>query len=300
MGFFGFLHNITSTLGIYADYVENGALDVFYTFQYSQDHLETYFSLIRGSLGWNNNPNEIQFKAAYRKLLVCMPYVSARKGNCILNSTKILNVSSAEPAQQPLRSLVNSVRGLEIDEGRFHELLNHEIEPYERHMRAFIASTVEGNIVDKILKRSKSACQCCLSVFSVNSKIHDTFIAKRNQTKPLAQPCRNTINIIAICDVVLELLQLHSHVQFDVIAKTIFNQINMEELYEAEDFNCHHNPANQNITYGMTHKEEFIYDVLSEYLNIKSKNIGKRITIEEQNGRAIRRNLTRYIILAGQ
>lgn len=51
VGFFGFLTNIQSTLGIYTDYVENGPLQEFYTFQYSQDHLETYFSLIRSSLG---------------------------------------------------------------------------------------------------------------------------------------------------------------------------------------------------------------------------------------------------------
>lgn len=51
-GFFGFLLNIQSIIGIYHDYVENGPLDSFDTFQFSQDHLETYFSLIRGSLGW--------------------------------------------------------------------------------------------------------------------------------------------------------------------------------------------------------------------------------------------------------
>lgn len=301
MGFFGFLHNITSTCGIYSDYVENGPLDVFYTFQYSQDHLETYFSLIRGSLGWNNNPNDIQFKAAYKKLLVCMPYASARKGNCIMNSTNLLNVSSVQkPVQQPEPLQFHSVREVEIDEIEFHYLLNSEIEPYEEHMRAFLASTVEGNIVKNILRKSKSVCQCCLSVFSQNSKMHDTFIAKKNQRKQLAQPCRSTVDIIAACDIVLQLLQPHPHVPFDVTAKTIFNQLNIEELYDSEEFIDHQNPARKNIIFDMSHKEEFIYDVLSEYLSLKSKNIGKRITIEGQNGRAIRRNLTRHIILAGQ
>lgn len=50
-GFFGFLVNIQSILGIYRDYVENGPFDTFDTFQFSQDHLETFFSLIRASLG---------------------------------------------------------------------------------------------------------------------------------------------------------------------------------------------------------------------------------------------------------
>lgn len=96
MGFFGFLHNMTSTLGIYDDYIKNGPLETFYTFQYSQDHLETYFSLIRSSLGANNNPNEQQFCAAYRKLLFCVPHLSAKGTNCNLDVVNILTVSSAE------------------------------------------------------------------------------------------------------------------------------------------------------------------------------------------------------------
>lgn len=47
MGFFGLYHNFTSLRGIYEDLVQNGPLEIFYQFQFSQDHLETLFSLIR-------------------------------------------------------------------------------------------------------------------------------------------------------------------------------------------------------------------------------------------------------------
>lgn len=46
-GFFGFYMNFISLRGIYEDFVLNGPLSEFYTFQFSQDHLETYFSLVR-------------------------------------------------------------------------------------------------------------------------------------------------------------------------------------------------------------------------------------------------------------
>lgn len=46
-GFFGFFTNFVSLQGIYEDFVLNGPLEEFYTFQFSQDHLETFFSLIR-------------------------------------------------------------------------------------------------------------------------------------------------------------------------------------------------------------------------------------------------------------
>lgn len=46
-GFSGFYFNFISLRGIYDDFVLNGPLDKFYPFQFSQDHLETFFSLIR-------------------------------------------------------------------------------------------------------------------------------------------------------------------------------------------------------------------------------------------------------------
>lgn len=47
MGFFGFYSNFISLWGIYKDFVLNGPLKTFYPFQFSQDHLETFFSIIR-------------------------------------------------------------------------------------------------------------------------------------------------------------------------------------------------------------------------------------------------------------
>lgn len=46
-GFFGFYTDFTSLQGIYEDFVVNGPLNEFYPFQFSQDNLENYFSLIR-------------------------------------------------------------------------------------------------------------------------------------------------------------------------------------------------------------------------------------------------------------
>ena len=40
------------------------------TFKFSQDPLETLFSTIRASLGFNNNPTVIQFTAAFKKILL--------------------------------------------------------------------------------------------------------------------------------------------------------------------------------------------------------------------------------------
>lgn len=49
-GFFGFYNNFISFQGIYEDLIINGPFTEFHTFQFSQDHLETFFSLIRQAL----------------------------------------------------------------------------------------------------------------------------------------------------------------------------------------------------------------------------------------------------------
>lgn len=51
MPFFGFVNNITALEGLYKENVLNGPLEFIHTFQLSQDHLETWFSCVRRSLG---------------------------------------------------------------------------------------------------------------------------------------------------------------------------------------------------------------------------------------------------------
>lgn len=94
MGFLGFQIDIISLRGIYNDFVKNGSLDVFHTMQLSQDHLETFFSLIRNGLGRNDNPNVSQFSSTFRKLLVCHPLTTSLGQNVISNATGILTKSA--------------------------------------------------------------------------------------------------------------------------------------------------------------------------------------------------------------
>ena len=69
-GFLGFLVDIESFICLFDEYVTNGDLTSLRTYKFSQDHLETFFGLVRSSLGCNNNPTVLQFRSAYRKLLL--------------------------------------------------------------------------------------------------------------------------------------------------------------------------------------------------------------------------------------
>lgn len=92
-GFLGFIICLTNLLELY----EHIQKDMNYLLSYklSQDHLEVFFSAMRSRGGFNNNPNAIQFRSAYKRLLVRHQVDGSMYGNCSpLNSVSILFVSS--------------------------------------------------------------------------------------------------------------------------------------------------------------------------------------------------------------
>lgn len=52
------------------------------THKFSQDHLETLFSIIRRMGGYNDNPNCVQFKAAIKRILVQNEPKASFNANC--------------------------------------------------------------------------------------------------------------------------------------------------------------------------------------------------------------------------
>ena len=52
------------------------------SYRFSQDALEMFFSKTRGRLGWNNNPNALQFKHAIRALLLRNNVEAPNTANC--------------------------------------------------------------------------------------------------------------------------------------------------------------------------------------------------------------------------
>ena len=81
----GFVISARSILAISKDLLfrENSQYEFVLTFRFSQDPLEMFFSKVRGRLGWNNNPNALQFKYALRSLLLKNKIESPSTANCI-------------------------------------------------------------------------------------------------------------------------------------------------------------------------------------------------------------------------
>lgn len=94
-GYLGFILGMATIEHLYNEYVNKKHLEYLLCFKFSQDHLETLFSAIRGRGGWNNNPNCIQFTAAYKRLLIHNEIKGSVNANCSDNNAPpILSASS--------------------------------------------------------------------------------------------------------------------------------------------------------------------------------------------------------------
>lgn len=84
---------------------------------------------------------------------------------------------------------------------------------------------------------------------------------------------------------------------YKIVCKTILNNIDIDKLYESSQFNCHHHAEK---TLGpLTHKEQFAFAIIQEYMRLKSTNIGRRITDEDWAESMKRRRARRMKIVKG-
>lgn len=89
----------------------------------------------------------------------------------------------------------------------------------------------------------------------------------------------------------------------EVVTKSIFSRLDIDSLYNLSDFDTHEqrevlNRLNQNNV--LTHKENFVLKLVQHYMTMKSKSIGRKMTIEEDEERTAKRKARRLAILAGK
>ena len=97
--FVGFLVCIGSVKALFERLVacQDPPMRYLLTYKFRQDHLRLFFSSVCARGGYNNNPTVLQFKAAYKRLL--MRHSIKTTGNCIIQySTHMLSVMPDTPS----------------------------------------------------------------------------------------------------------------------------------------------------------------------------------------------------------
>lgn len=288
MGFYGFHIDIISLIGIYNDFVRDGPLNIFHPFQFSQDHLETLFSLIRNSQGRNDNPSPTEFASAFRKIMICHPLITSRDHNVITNATGILTVPCKSQKRQKSKNFIDREDLFNIN---YTEMIIQEtmaMDDYDKHICAFVALWIEKRIFRETKNAHRSRCLYCAEIlFEQAEKIDDTLLMKKN--KENHQPCKSTIDIVIFSNAVIKMFPSDARINFDDVHATIHNNLKAEELY-----------SNSIIEHdGQYHKETFLFYLVETYLKMKSERIGKLIG-DEERGSFLRNRLNTQIHLAGQ
>ena len=183
-GFLGFLICIHSVLGLAEDLVlaENPVLKYLLTYKMSQDHLELFFSAVRASGGWNNNPTTRQFIAAYKQLLM-RHKIKGGRGNCIAqDETEILNSVKDQCETNSSTTGISDVaiarrydmqlRQPESSDHDYCDLPNVvELSEYKEAAISYIAGYVVRMVEKKI-----HCMECIAALTTTKEKIPDLFV----------------------------------------------------------------------------------------------------------------------------
>ena len=90
-GFLGFIICLKNFYSLSEILIKNKICDYVLSYKLSQDHVEMFFALIRGMNGFSNNPTAIQFKSAFKKLLLnSMDVLVSRSANCTPQDDSLL------------------------------------------------------------------------------------------------------------------------------------------------------------------------------------------------------------------
>lgn len=296
-GFRGFIISMKSLKAMYVSLVEERAvLDIFPTFCISQDPLECLFGKFRRMNGCNDNPNCLQFTAAYRKLLAVPCLKSSSQSNCedicYRNiASNILKISSSSKAKNNRRFEVHEFdKNLDFSSTKLHEYIakletnSHLTMTLNKASIAFIASKIEKKILT-----CDFYCEGCKNVFTENHKISSLLMVSRYQNPPT----KTTFEICKVVDVIMESLRLKlfkEALSFQYVYYLVRKEIGTENLYPESDFTKHSEPGHLNYIINL---------IIDEYLQFKTKHFGSEMSLDLMD-KILRPYLYKQIHQAGQ
>lgn len=173
-GFLGFIICIQSFKFLFNNLVDK-FLKHIPGYKLSQDHIEIFFSNIRAKGGYNNNPTAIQFRSAYKKLLIRTELYNISSGNCI--SQQNLSILTCSSVARSL-AVLNSSDGKNRILGNTEDSQNNDDFNLENDFPVFsefslnVIHYIAGFVVKKI--NEKVSCEYCVSACVATQKFRDS------------------------------------------------------------------------------------------------------------------------------
>lgn len=128
---------------------------------------------------------------------------------------------------------------------------------------------------------------------NANDKINDELL----QMKGTSQPSASTLKIVIFVNAVMNMLSVQQQQGkcFNTILQIIRENLNIDDVF-TEFYTIEH--EEQETSTNLSHKAEFISELIKTYMVMKSKNISKKIT-DIERGELIRYKRKHSYLAAG-
>lgn len=310
-GFIGFIMGMHSMTFLYNRLVLGQEMRYLLGIKFSQDHIETLFSVFRSLNGFNNNPNVVQFTAAFKRIMVKNQIKASYNANCLDHGTEQAFISLNKPSrytnaeadrskeirnQSSLTKLNSIAIAPLIDENEqdeelisnFNEAIRNEvvISEYISNVVVYISGFVERHIKDKI------KCEHCFNALVTEDKACSALISAKNRGGLLV-PQRSVYKICLIVEKEIRASSLLANFYNDIINRStrqivcenIFNHMPIDHILNADPLN--------------NHRILLIKSVIEYYLKIRLHHISK-IESSKCNETKIRQQFNKLILFKGQ
>ena len=184
-GFLGFLLCVKAVHGLAKDLVcgENPVLKYLLTYKMSQDHLELFFGAVRASGGWNDNPTAMQFRSAYKQLMM-RHNITGGRGNCVpQDDTEMLsNVEDQNSGQSSTIEIedVTIARRYDLELRPKPVANDHDYcdVPNLMELSEFKSSAISyiAGYVVRMVERKIHCLKCLAALTTMKEKIPDLFV----------------------------------------------------------------------------------------------------------------------------
>lgn len=285
-GFQGFLVNIDTFKAMYLELVEARYIDFLLTYKCSQDHLELFFSTIRGRYGYMNNPSAREFMVSYKKCLIHQSIKISGRTNCLLVENKLDDQNSCHAIQQMINEKPD-------DQSQFESIELSDFEFQDNKYVHDVVSYIAGFIQRKI--RTCLRCDCVKIFQQAERGSHQDLI----QCKSYGNLERPIADVITVC--------IAAEKSFRMVIGTLRDRPNKAKyfitamrlipthVFSQSQFieHCYDQDPIDN------HRNLLITAIIESYFKIKIKHFCRIETIESRN-KFVRNQYTKLIHFEGQ
>lgn len=267
---------------VYEAYVKTGKLGFLLGFKFSQDHLETLFSVIRSKGGFNNNPNCLQFKSAFKRILMRNQLASSLNANCSVNREQVIHFSKIITENSNVAEVFDEDEP--IGEDDIDEMNTSILSEYASDIVTYVAGFVERYLVKRI------KCEQCLKGI-IALETCDNNLIKVKSRGGLTIP---RIDIVKICKIAEQELW-----SFEITKKSFYDKLFTKIMRNLSDENLFSSMSHPSIFIDSEHRISIIKTILTCYLKIRLHHISKKHNINKTN-KFVRAKLTKLIHYTNQ